>query len=106
MTLVIGGSKHGELVDWPTDRRMWAIPIIDHPQIALQHVEPDIVGPTVRTEYYIAEKLMLFEYPVWVWRHDGSVKPWIDPREFARLLLPEILSYKGARMFQDSGVNL
>ena len=103
MTIAIGGPEHGKIVDWPLAKRHWAIAEVTTSGIAQ---EPVLLDKTfVKQHYYIAEKLDLFGFSVWVWCHEGTVKPWIDPHAFAKLLLPEILSYKGARMFDDSGAS-
>jgi hypothetical protein len=104
MTIAIGGPEHGKIVDWPLAKHHWVVAEITTPRIAQ---EPAPLDKTfVKQHYYIAEKLGLFGFNVWVWRHESTVSPWIDPHAFAKLLLPEILSYKGARMLADSGVAL
>jgi len=86
--LVIGGPKHGEMVDWPTHHGYY--------NIAVPSINIDPLGPSYRTEYYRLQKIGMFNYlcPIWVHEHISI----FDENILAEKLLPEILSFKGASM--------
>ena len=83
--LVIGGPKHGELVNWPMKHKLdhWAVP---------NHTfNPLSEGPQVT--YYIAMPVELFGRECAIWLHE-RYSP-IDPEKWADKFAAEILSYKG-----------
>lgn len=85
LTLAIGGPKHGELVSWPMEYPgcTWIVPI-----------------PNARLfdkHYYRAEVINLFNQKIFIWAHE-DISHAAKEEKLAELLLPEMLSYKGARV--------
>ena len=83
--LVIGGPKHGELVDWPMINK-W-----DHWAVPNNEFNPLSEGPQVT--YYAAMPVELFGRECVIWLHEYySV---IDPEKWVNKFAAEVLSYKG-----------
>src|SRR5688500_11440958 len=102
MTLVIGGSQHGQIVDWPIKHgglSIWQIPVLSKDSIVKPYEDPSPTSDDIITmDIYKLERLNLFGIKVEVWVYD-KISTHRDSKKFVDLLLPEILSYKGARMF-------
>jgi hypothetical protein len=89
MHLVIGGPKHGELVDWPIRHHHYAVPVNEY---------NPLTETTIQTRYYRVARFEMFDRPIefWLYERLNLFKPeeWID------LFLKEILSYKGGHLFR------
>lgn len=100
-TLVIGGPKHGELVDWPTKNGYWVIPGLESSKIHADETLSAIVR--MHKHHYRLETIGFFGFKGSIWLSEEHSYA-ITQKEMGKLLLPEILSYKGAMVFNYSGV--
>lgn len=85
LTISIGGPKHGELVNWPMEYpgAYWILPVLN--------------APLFGKHYYRAEMINLFGQKIYIWVSE-DISHGQKEEKLAELLLPEILSYKGARI--------
>lgn len=100
MTLVIGGPKHGELVNWPARYPG------DYYMVAVVGYHP-LTDANVTQKYYRYEQILFFDFKCDLWVYeDISLSLDRDSEKFLKLLIPEILSLKGAHMLESSTFEL
>lgn len=88
LTLVIGGPKHGELVNWRMEHpgAYWAVPVIN-----------EFDRNLMARHMYRSTMISLLGFKIFIWVSE-YISYADEQEELAKLLIPEILSYKGARI--------
>lgn len=92
-TLVIGGPNHGEIVDWPVRNQHYAV---------LEYSHSALTGTGTRTTYYHAERIDIMHYLCTIWVHENISR---KSEQIIKLLLIEMLSYKGGIVLDSGGFN-
>lgn len=94
MTLVIGGPKHGEMVNWPNKNGHGNYAVMDPSRRSILNDYAE--SPS----FYELRRIHFFNYVCDIWVHE-TIGPF-DHEKFADMLVPEILSLKGAHMIESA----